>query len=150
MFHQEYEIILDYEIDRIFEILEDLSIYKDLLSHLKIFRILKKTEISRNLIKYDAYIELSYLLIKLSYNCEIIFNRDLHKIIVNGHGGSFKFINAFWVLKKEGKNQTKVSYKIEFELKSLVQQKIAKKILEFNSDRIRLKLIKALERKLST
>jgi ribosome-associated toxin RatA of RatAB toxin-antitoxin module len=150
MYHQKYEIILNYEINKIFEILEDLSNYKDLLSHLRIFRILEKTQIEKNIVKYKAFIELSYLLIKLDYNCEIIFDKNHHKIIVKGFGGSFKFINAFWFLEKIDENQTKVSYEIEFELKSALQQRIARKIFEFNSDRIRFKLVKALEKKLKS
>jgi ribosome-associated toxin RatA of RatAB toxin-antitoxin module len=149
MYTQEYNIDLDYEIDRIFEIFEDLSVYRDLLSNLKIFKILKKIELlSEKKIKYDAYIELSYMFFKLNYNCEIIFNKNLYKIFINGHGGSFEFINASWVLKSISEKKTNISYKIEFQLKSSIQQKIAHKILDLNSERIRFKLINALEKKL--
>jgi ribosome-associated toxin RatA of RatAB toxin-antitoxin module len=148
MFFQEYSIILDYEIEKIFLVFQDFNIYKDLLSHLKTFQILKKSIINNRIIKYDAYVELSYLMFSLDYNCEIVFDKDLYKIIINGSDGSFKFINATWDLDRISEKKTRISYKIEFELKSKIQQKIAKKILEINSNKIRLKLIKALENKL--
>jgi ribosome-associated toxin RatA of RatAB toxin-antitoxin module len=143
-----YEIILNYDIKKIFTILENLSIYKELLPHLKTLKILKKTEKEENILEYDAYIELSYLLVRLNYNCKIIYDRNKYQIDIHGFGGSFKFINASWILEEIKEDQTKISYKIEFELNCSIQQKIARKIFEFNSDRIRRKLICALQTKL--
>lgn len=148
MYSQEYKIIIDSDIKKVFEIFEDINIYKNFLEHLRIFNINKKIEISENETKYYAYIELSYLLFSLNYNCEILFNKNKYEIKVHGFDGSFKFINALWNFEKINENKTKIIYYIEFELKSKIQQKFAKKILDFNSDRIRLKLIKQLEKRL--
>lgn len=149
MYYQSYEIILDYSIDKIFNLLSNIKQYVSFFPYIKEL-LIKNTYYDNcgTIIGYDALVILQYLLIRLNYQCSIKFNWNNHRIEIEGFGGSFKFINAFWQLDEICINKTKISYYIEFELKSFLQQKMAKKIFEINTDKTRRQLIRMLQKSL--
>ena len=138
-FKDSYEIVVNYHIDSVYNLLCDLKKYKKILPNIKELKILNCT----NDIIF-AHIKLGHLLITLQYDCEIKFIKELHRIEINGYGGSFKYINAFWELTQISDTCTRVKYHIEFELKSRLHQVAAKQIIKFESGRIKQSLLLAL------
>lgn len=135
MYSNEYCVYLHANIDIVYETLKDINQYSQIMPYIKKIEILESIES-----KIKTYVKLEHLLIKLDYYCHIEFNNK-YQVNIIGYDGSFKYINATWQLEKITGNKTKVFYKLEFELKSKIQQKIAEKIFGIYQVKLNKKLV---------
>ena len=141
MYENNYKVIIRADIASLYDMLKDIDSYPSIIPYIK------SVQYNHNdTIPIHAHVILEHFLIKLEYDCDIYFNDANHSVKINGYGYSFEKIDGFWNLRKISEIETEVTYKLRFQMKNIIKQKVVEKVFSLYERKMQEKIKDYLDR----
>ena len=124
MFKYSNNEIVNYEINKVYNLIIDIEKYPEFIPWCGGARIIS---VEQNLLVADLIV--SFKGINLKYTSEVYIKNEIDKdgraiVKTKMVKGPFKFLESKWELKEVNKESTNVSFEIKFLLKSVLLEKI--------------------------
>ncbi|MBL4805497.1 MAG: type II toxin-antitoxin system RatA family toxin [Alphaproteobacteria bacterium] len=121
------ERILNYPIDRVFDVALDIERYPDVLAY--VIEARAKDADDQSLV---AALTVGARNVKIAYACKVFFEKN-KSIRVIGEDKPFKHLNAHCTFTELGPATTKIEYELDCELIKPAHEMLAKLLLPFNT-----------------
>tara|TARA_B100001175_G_C19130608_1_gene458768 strand:- start:95 stop:532 length:438 start_codon:yes stop_codon:yes gene_type:complete len=121
MKNSQREEIVNHPADRLFDIVIDIESYPEYIPWCTRMVINEK---KTNEIYADMYVQYKFILAQ-KFGSYVKFNRNKLTIETNYIEGPLKDLTTNWRFEKINKNQSKIIFKVNFEFKNFIHQKVA-------------------------